>query len=99
MPAARYGRHRPAVDRLPRAWRTLQAPPPLAVASVNLTARKPGAAGNPHLRKLLRRHGLAPARAFAGRLDDPRYGWLDRQVIRLIMGLTGGPTDGVSTVE
>lgn len=47
------------------------------------------------------RHGLKPAfaTAVAGRLDYPRYRWLDRQAIRLIMKLTGGPTDPRSCTE
>ncbi len=102
--SVRYGRHKPAVGELLAAVSALSPPPPLALVSVNLTARKPGkqsAEGNPYLRKLIHRHGLAPlqARAFAGKLDYPRYGWLDRQVIRLIMAITGGPTDGVSIVD
>jgi menaquinone-dependent protoporphyrinogen oxidase len=37
--------------------------------------------------------------AVAGRLDYPSYNWLDRQIIRLIMMLTGGPTDPRCRVE
>jgi menaquinone-dependent protoporphyrinogen oxidase len=78
--------------------------PPLALASVNLTARKPGkdtAEGNAYLRKWIIRRQLKPAlaTAIAGRLDYPRYGWLDRQMIRLIMKMTGGPTDPQAQVE
>ena len=39
------------------------------------------------------------AAAFAGRLDYPRYRWLDRQIIRCIMWLTGGPTDPGTSIE
>jgi menaquinone-dependent protoporphyrinogen oxidase len=72
--------------------------------SVNLTARKKGrqsARNNPYLRKCIDRHELAPVAAFAiaGRLDYPKYRWFDRQMIRLIMAMTGGPADGVSTIE
>lgn len=71
---------------------------------MNLTARKPGkdtVEGNPYVRKLIARHRLSPvlATAIAGRLDYPRYGWLDRHIIRLIMKLTGGPTDPKVCVE
>ena len=96
--AVRYGRHLPEADRFLTLYRSLQSPPPLALASVNLTARKPGkttATGNAYLRKVIARHHLAPAVAvaFAGRLDYRRYGWRDRWIIRFIMLLTGGPTD------
>jgi menaquinone-dependent protoporphyrinogen oxidase len=102
--AVRYGRHLPEAERFLAAYRSLNSPPPLALASVNLTARKPAkstAAGNPYLRKLIARHRLAPALAvaFAGRLDYRRYGLLDRQIIRFIMLLTGGPTDPDTCVE
>ena len=102
--AVRYGRHLPAAERFLVAYRSLRSPPPLALASVNLTARKPAkstAAGNSYLGKLIARHRLAPALAvaFAGRLDYPRYGWLDRQIIRFIMLLTGGPTKPDTCVE
>ena len=36
---------------------------------------------------------------FAGKLDYPRYGVVDRIVIRFIMWLTGGPTDPATVVE
>jgi menaquinone-dependent protoporphyrinogen oxidase len=102
--AVRYGRHLPEADRFLEVYRSLESPPPLALASVNLTARKPTkttATGNAYLRKTIARHRLAPALAvaFAGRLDYRRYGWLDRQIIRFIMLLTRGPTDPDTCVE
>jgi menaquinone-dependent protoporphyrinogen oxidase len=102
--AVRYGRHLPEADRFLAAYRSLASPPPLALASVNLTARKPAkttATGNAYLRKLIARHRLAPAVAvaFGGRLDYRRYGWLDRQIIRFIMLLTRGPTDPDTDVD
>ena len=102
--AVRYGKHLPEAERFLAAYRSLASPPPLALASVNLTARKPEkttATGNAYLRKTIARHGLAPALAvaFAGRLDYQRYSWRDRQIIRFIMLLTGGPTDPHTRVE
>ena len=102
--AVRYGKHLPEADRFLAAYRSLASPPPLALASVNLTARKAEkttAAGNAYLRKIIARHRLAPALAvaFAGRLDYRRYGWLDRQIIRFIMLLTRGPTDPQTSIE
>ncbi len=102
--AVRYGRHLPPAERLIAAYRALAAPPPLVLVSVNLTARKAGkdtAQGSAYLRKLIARNGLRPAlaTAFAGRLDYPRYGFFDRQIIRFIMLLTGGPTDRNAVVE
>jgi menaquinone-dependent protoporphyrinogen oxidase len=102
--AVRYGRHLPEAHRFFDVYRSLPAPPPLGLVSVNLTARKPGkdtAAGNPYLRKLISRYGLRPAVAVAigGRLDYARYRWWDRQIIRFIMMLTGGPTDPTACVD
>src|SRR5208282_5457549 len=102
--AVRYGRHLPEAERFLATYQELLAQAPLVFVSVNLTARKPGkdtAAGNQYLRKLLARHRLKPvlATAVAGRLDYPHYTWLDRQIIRFIMKLTGGPTDPQSCVE
>ena len=102
--AVRYGKHLPEGERFLAAYRTVDDPPALVLLSVNLTARKPGkttAEGNVYLRKAVARHGLAPilSAAIAGRLDYPRYRWIDRQAIRFIMLLTGGPTDPATSVE
>jgi menaquinone-dependent protoporphyrinogen oxidase len=102
--AVRYGRHLPEADQFLAAYRLLNSPPPLALASVNLTARKPTkttAVGNAYLRNVIARHRLTPALAvaFAGVLDYQRYGWFDRQMIRFIMLLTGGPTSPDTCVE
>ncbi len=102
--AIRYGKHLPQSQPLIAAYRACTKPPPLALASVCLTARKPGkdtAEGNVYLRKFIARNHLEPALAIAlaGRLDYPRYHWLDRLAIRFIMLMTGGPTDPTATVE
>jgi menaquinone-dependent protoporphyrinogen oxidase len=102
--AVRYGRHLPEADRFLAVYRSLHSPPPLALASVNLTARKSAkttVTGNAYLRKVIARPRLAPAVAvaFAGRLDYRRYGWRDRWIIRFIMLLTGGPTDPATCIE
>jgi menaquinone-dependent protoporphyrinogen oxidase len=102
--SVRYGRHLKEAEQLLTLYDALISPPLLALASVNLTARKPGkdtADGNAYLRKWIARHHLKPAlaTAIAGRLDYPRYNWLDRQMIRLIMKMTGGPTDPQARVE
>lgn len=95
--SVRYGHHRPEVAAFMRQQRSWLAERPCALFSVNLTARKPGrgdAAGNPYLRRLLREIGWQPAlsAAFAGKLDLVRARWLDRQMIRLIMAMSGTRT-------
>jgi len=102
--AVRYGRHLPEADRFLALYRSLHSPPPLALASVNLTARKLAkttVTGNAYLRKVIARHHLAPAVAvaFAGRLDYRRYRLIDRQIIRFIMLLTRGPTNPNTCIE
>jgi menaquinone-dependent protoporphyrinogen oxidase len=102
--AVRYGLPLPEAEKFLAFFRALRRPPALVLLSVNLTARKPGkdtVAGNVYLRKSIDRHRLAPviALAIAGRLDYSRYGWLDRQVIRFIMKLTGGPTDSRTCID
>lgn len=102
--AVRYGRHLAEAEQALKTYTGLTSRPPLVLASVNLSARKPGKdtpEGNAYLRKLIARHSLQPAAAaaIAGRLDYPRYTWWDRQIIRFIMRLTGGPTDPAATVE
>jgi len=102
--AVRYGLPLPEAEQFLASYRTLREPPQLVLLSVNLTARKPGkdtVEGNAYLRKSIKRHRLAPvlALAIAGRLDYSRYGWLDRQLIRFIMKLTGGPTDPATCID
>ena len=102
--AVRYGRHLAEANLFLAGYRALSRPPPLALASVNLTARKADkrtAEANPYLSKWLRREKISPvlATAFAGRLDYPLYRRCDRLAIRLIMLLTGGETDPTATVE
>ena len=102
--AVRYGKHLKPAQTFLEAYKTHSPAPPLALASINLTARKPEkrtAETNPYLKKLIAKLDLHPtaATAFAGKLDYPRYRWFDRQMIRLIMWITGGPTDGTSIVD
>ncbi|HUN42907.1 MAG TPA: flavodoxin domain-containing protein [Acetobacteraceae bacterium] len=102
--AVRYGRHLRAAERLLAAYKESGSTAPLIFVSVSLTARKPGRSrveNNQYLRASLQRHGVAAAfaTAVAGRLDYPRYRWPDRQIIRLIMKLTGGPTNPRSCTE
>ncbi|MBS1187756.1 MAG: Protoporphyrinogen oxidase [Burkholderiaceae bacterium] len=100
----RYGRHGKPVAEFIQRHRALLERKPNAFFSVNLVARKPEKntpQTNPYLKKFLRRVRWQPKQAavFAGKLDYPRYGWLDRAIIRFIMRITGGPTDPTSTTE
>jgi menaquinone-dependent protoporphyrinogen oxidase len=100
----RYGKHRPAVATfIARHQRELESRPN-ALFSVNVVARKPGKdvpEGNPYLQKLLQSMAWRPKRleVFAGRLEYPKLGPLDRTMIRFIMWITKGPTDPTGTFE
>lgn len=100
----RYGRHRPAVvDFIERNTEVLNRKAS-AFFSVSVVARKPAKNQphtNPYVRKLLRRIAWRPRAVgvFAGKIDYPRYGAIDRSIIRFIMLLTGGPTDPKTVVE
>jgi menaquinone-dependent protoporphyrinogen oxidase len=102
--SVRYGRHSQAVyDFIERNERVLNRKPG-AFFSVSVVARKPPKNqphSNPYVRKLLRRIPWRPREVgvFAGKIDYPRYGPIDRAVIRFIMLLTGGPTDPRAVVE
>lgn len=100
----RYGKHRPAVYRFIEANRHALEQRPGAFFSVNVVARKRGKdtpESNPYIKAFRRRTTWAPREVavFAGKLDYPRYGFLDREVIRFIMWLTSGPTDPTTSVE
>ncbi len=100
----RYGYHRPAVAAfIARHQATLEARPN-AFFSVNAVGRKPHkrqADTNPYVRKFLRQISWKPQQVevFGGRIDYPRYGFFDRNMIRLIMWMTGGPTDPRSVTD
>ena len=100
----RYGTHRPIVARYLRWNREALQARKSALFSVNAVARKPEKASpgtNPYMKKLLSEIGWRPSlvAVFAGRLDYPRYGFVDRNVIRFIMMMTDGPTDPAGVFE
>jgi menaquinone-dependent protoporphyrinogen oxidase len=100
----RYGRHRRSVFEFANANARLLDRKRNAFFSVNVVARKPQRdqpQTNPYVRKFLLHSRWQPKvlDVFAGKLDYPRYGFVDRLVIRFIMWLTHGPTDPTAVVE
>jgi len=100
----RNGKHNPAVIDFIRANRALLESKPSAFFSVNLVARKPAkntAETNPYVKAFIARSPWKPklVGVFGGDLDYQRYGFMDRHIIRLIMTITGGPTDLHTTVD
>lgn len=72
--------------------------------SVNAVARKKekrGAEVNPYIRKFKKNVKWTPKKiqVFPGKIDYPKYGFLDRHMVRLIMFFSGGPTDLNKTYE
>jgi menaquinone-dependent protoporphyrinogen oxidase len=100
----RYGKHRPQVTDLINANQAVLESRPSAFFSVNVVARKPEKntpETNPYLQKYLKTLSWQPANlaVFAGKIDYPSYGFLDRLAIRFIMWMTKGPTDPNAVVE
>ena len=100
----RYGKHQPVVLDFIRRNRELLERRGNAFFSVNIVARKPEKnqpETNPYMKSFLRISKWRPDRleVFAGRLEYPRYGILDRSVIRFIMLITGGPTARDTVIE
>jgi menaquinone-dependent protoporphyrinogen oxidase len=100
----RYGHHQPQVAQFIAQHQPTLESRPSAFFSVNIVARKPEKNQphtNPYMKKFLRQISWKPPllAVFAGKLNYPMYGWLDRQMIRLIMLITHGPTDPTAVVE
>ena len=100
----RYGRHRPAVYAFIKNNRETLDGKANAFFSVSIVARKSGKnkpETNPYMKKFLKSTPWQPKElaVFAGKLDYPRYSFWDRNIIRLIMWMTKGPTQPDTVIE
>jgi menaquinone-dependent protoporphyrinogen oxidase len=100
----RYGKHQPLVNEFIGKNQAMLEEHPNAFFSVNVVARKPEKntpETNPYLQKFLTKIDWQPQLlgVFAGRIDYPSLGFIDKHMIRLIMRITKGPTDLSLTVE
>jgi menaquinone-dependent protoporphyrinogen oxidase len=100
----RYGKHQPMVKQFMERHQALLESKGNAFFTVNIVARKPEKNQpdtNPYLIKFLRTLSWQPKLlgVFAGKLDYPRYRFVDRFMIRLIMLMTNGPTDPKAVIE
>jgi len=100
----RYGKHRPDVTRFIEQNKDVLTSKPSAFFSVNAVARKPEKQTpetNPYVKKFLKSITWQPAiiGIFAGKIDYPSYGFVDKNMIRFIMWMTKGPTDPSGTFE
>ena len=100
----RYGKHKPIVaEFIERKAEQLRAKPS-AFFSVNAVARKPEKRDpdtNPYVRKFLKSISWQPPviGVFGGKIDYPKYGFVDKTMIRFIMWMMKGPTDPNSVTE
>ena len=72
--------------------------------SVNVVARKPEKntpETNPYVKKFLLKTSWKPRslEVFAGKIDYPKYNFVDKHMIRFIMWMTKGPTNTNNTYE
>lgn len=100
----RYGKHQPLVNEFIEKNQAMLEGHPNAFFSVNVVARKPEKnrpETNPYLQKFLKKIDWKPQLldVFAGRIDYPSLGFVDKHMIRFIMWMTKGPTDPSLTVE
>lgn len=76
----------------------------LSFFTVNVVARKPEkrvVENNKYLQKFIALSAWKPndVKIIAGKVDYPSWGWLDSQMIRLIMKITDGPTDPTTVID
>jgi menaquinone-dependent protoporphyrinogen oxidase len=100
----RYGKHQKTVYEFIRNNQQRLEVHPNALFSVNVVARKPEKntpETNPYLQKFLKQIDWRPQNlgVFAGKISYPKYGFIDKQMIRFIMWMTKGPTDPTATIE
>ena len=100
----RYGKHSPQLINFINRNAGILNARPSAFFSVSVAARKPKNSRpetNPYMQAFLRKVLWRPTQlaVFAGKIDYPRYRFFDRMMIRLIMWVTGGPTDPQAVVD
>ena len=100
----RYGRHSSKVYEFIESHKNILKEKKSAFFSVNVVARKPDKNTpdtNPYIRKFLKKSSWQPKKlgVFAGKIDYPRLGLINKNVIRFIMFITNGPTNVNNTYE
>ena len=100
----RYGSHSSKVYEFIKSHKNVLEKKKSAFFSVNVVARKPDKNTpdtNPYIKKFLKKSNWQPKKlgVFAGKIDYPRLGLINKNVIRLIMFITNGPTNINNTYE
>ena len=100
----RYGKHREEIFDFIKENEELLNSKDNAFFSVNVVARKENKnkpETNPYLIKFLNKISWQPKilDVFAGKIDYPKYKFLDKYAIKFIMWITKGPTDTSKVYE
>jgi len=100
----RYGKHSNELYKFIETNKDMLNKKKSIFFSVNVVARKPEKNTpdtNPYIKKFLKISKWKPSKigVFAGKVDYPSYGFLDKYVIKFIMFLTKGPTDTSQSYE
>jgi menaquinone-dependent protoporphyrinogen oxidase len=100
----RYGKHKPELYEFIKKNVACLEAKENAFFSVNVVARKHEKnmpETNPYMQKFLELSPWSPKKlaVFAGKIDYPKYKFVDKHMIRLIMWITKGPTDIKNTYE
>ena len=100
----RYGKYRKELYKFIRKNQGCLDKKNNAFFSVNVVARKPNKntpETNPYLIKFLKNINWVPKKVgvFAGKIEYPKYKFLDKYAIKFIMWITKGPTNTSETYE
>ena len=100
----RYGKHSKNLYKFVNSNKNVLDKIQSIFFSVNVVARKLEKSTpdtNPYIKKFLKISNWRPKKigVFAGKVDYPNYGFLDKYVIKFIMFLTNGPTDTSQSYE
>ena len=100
----RYGKHSRELYKFIKLNRKILDQKQNVFFSVNVVARKfekNTPETNPYIKKFLKISKWQPKKlgVFAGKVDYPNYNFFDKYIIKLIMFITGGPTDTSQSYE
>ena len=100
----RYGKHKPELYQFINKYKSTLESKKNGFFSVNVVARKQNKNSpetNPYMKKFVELSSWKPqiSAVFAGKLNYPEYRFIDKQMIRLIMFITNGPTDTKKVFE
>ena len=100
----RYGKHSNDLYRFIKSNKKTLEQKRTAFFSVNVVARKSeknSPETNPYIKKFLKVSNWKPNKiaVFAGKVDYPKYGLIDKYIIKFIMFITKGPTDTTQSYE